>query len=892
MIDAARWTQLSPLVDRALDLTDEARESWLVELATTDPDSARDVRELLSNDSARGGTGTLTRALNALTPQPAETEGTRIGDWTLLRTLGEGGMGSVWLADRSDGTFDGTAAVKLLNLRGLGGAGLARFRQEGTALARLTHPGIARLFDAGVRENGQPYLILEYIDGIRIDEWCDEQRLTVPQRIALFLTTCDAVAHAHAHFVIHRDIKPSNILVTTDGTVKLLDFGVARLAQQDGTDADSTPLPFTPAYAAPEQLAAKPESAATDVYSLGVLLYSMLTGKMPARPPVAASSAAAWILSADAAARRSSSSALPKMLRGDLDAILARALEQDPSHRYQTVTAFADDLRRTTRHEGVSVRQGTTTERVARFVRRNSVAVFTGGTIALALLTATGVSWRQTRVAEAARDKASRALQLARATGDMQVAMMSMVGPGGRALTPSELLGMARKSVETQHQNDPAILSALLGFLAERYADLNDLGNQGAVLAAAAQAAHQANDTPSEATNLCLAAWVMLQAGQTDSAAVRLREGMALLPKVRPDTSGAIIACNSARSRQFTAAGKFDSAIVVTKQSVTLLEAEGDTLTSNYTVALNNLGLSQGMSGKTRDASGTFGRLKMLLQRGGRADTDGMLTIAGNHISQLVELGEFVAARDMLEREIAQIGPIENGSAIPLVLRYRGMQVYSRLRQADSVVAQARRLIADREAQNPRVQLEAYALLVNALLQLSNGPEAGRMYQAMQPMLVKAPPIPSMRVAAISAGAAIAAHGGKVVEALDTLNTFVRAFSKREGGGDQSLLGAYLRASALALQAGNPAEALAQARLAKRAAAIDSLTMTRSASYGDALIAESRALAAGHDPAAAAAAQQALVPLRFGYGTRHPHLLQIERWIADTLGAAGAGGTK
>ncbi len=896
MIDAVRWTQLSPLLDAALDLTGDAREHWLAELATTDPDGARDVRELLGSDSPRSGTstgtGTLTRALSGLTQPAQELAGERIGDWTLVSSLGVGGMGSVWLAQRSDGAFQGSAAVKLLNLRGLGGAGLERFRQEGTALARLTHPGIARLFDAGVRDSGQPYLILEYIDGVRIDEWCDEQRLTVAQRIALFLTTCDAVEHAHAHFVIHRDIKPSNILVTTGGTVKLLDFGVARLAQQDGAEADTSPLPFTPAYAAPEQLTAKPESAATDVYALGVLLYSLLTGRMPARPPVAASAAAAWVLSDDAAARQSSADALPKVLRGDLDAILARALEQDQSRRYQTVTAFADDLRRTTRHEAVSVRRGTTGERVARFVRRNRVGVLTGGTIALALLTATGVSWRQTRVAEAERDKASRALQLSRATGDMQVAMMSFVGPGGRALTPSEQLAMARKSVETQHQNDPAILSALLGFLAERYADLNDIESQSDVLFAAARAARRANDAVGEATNLCLTAWVMLQAGHADSAAVRLREGLSLLPKVRPDTTGTIIACNSARSRQFSAAGQFDSAIVVTRQSVALLEAGGDTLTSNYGVALNNLGMSQGMSGKTRDAARTFVRLATVMQRNGRENTEAMQVTAGNHIAALVELGELVTAREMLEREIARIGPSEKGAAVPLVLRYRGMQVYSRLKQSDSVVAQARRLITDPEAQNPRVQLEAYALLVDALLLTSNVPEARRVYLAMQPMLSKAPPIPSIRVAAIGASASMTARADGAVAALDTLSKFVRSVSKREGGGDQFLLGAYLRASALALQSGNPAAALVQARLAKRAAAVDSLATTRSAGYGDALAAEARALAAGHDPAAASAAQRALVPLRFGYGAGHPNLLQFERWIADTLGGGANLGTK
>ena len=260
-------------------------------------------------------------------------------------------MGEVWLASRADGRFEGRCAIKFLN-RSISHPGVAeRFLREGQALARLTHPHVARLLDAGTLEEGQPYLVLEYVPGTHIDRYCAEKSLDVKARVRLFVNVVSAVADAHANLIVHRDLKPSNVLVTREGVVKLLDFGIAKLLLDPQSSEGEAPptrwedTALTPEYSAPEQLLGEPVSTATDVYQLGMLLYVLLVGRHPlqiggtrtdkiraaleGRPPPASSFA---------------SGALRKQLRGDLDAILSMALRRDPQERYATAAALGEDL--------------------------------------------------------------------------------------------------------------------------------------------------------------------------------------------------------------------------------------------------------------------------------------------------------------------------------------------------------------------------------------------------------------------------------------------------------------------------------------------------------------------------------------------------------------------
>ncbi|HET8648144.1 MAG TPA: serine/threonine-protein kinase, partial [Vicinamibacteria bacterium] len=286
-----RWRELSTHLDRALDLDDEERSAWLASLRAEDGALAADLDALLQAHQALRGEGFLEGAAAApAAARQVSLAGHVVGAYRLRSLLGQGGMGSVWLAERADGRFEGVAAVKLLNASLFGRDGETRFRREGSILARLRHAHIAHLIDAGLTPAGHPYLVLEHVDGQRIDHYCDERRLGLEARIHLFLDVLEAVAHAHANLIVHRDIKPSNVLVTADGQVKLLDFGIAKLLEADGGGGDLAvtregEAALTPEYAAPEQLTGGDVTTATDVYALGVLLYVLLGGVHPTAKP-------------------------------------------------------------------------------------------------------------------------------------------------------------------------------------------------------------------------------------------------------------------------------------------------------------------------------------------------------------------------------------------------------------------------------------------------------------------------------------------------------------------------------------------------------------------------------------------------------------------------------
>ncbi len=405
------WQKISPYLDEALGMEDEERASWLASLRAKDPALASHLESLLSEHQVLSQEQFLEKGPPSPLPLEATMAGKSMGAYTLVSLIGEGGMGSVWLAERSDGRFKGRAAVKVLRVPLLAHTGGERFKREGTILARLAHPHIAQLLDAGVSPDGQPYLILEYIEGQDIVAYCDERRLGVEARLRLFLDVLAAVAHAHSNLIVHRDIKPSNVFVRTDGQVKLLDFGIAKLLEDEGAEGGATQLTreggaaLTPQYAAPEQVTGGPVTVATDVYAAGVLFYILLTGQHPAGPDAHSpadlikaiveteTQSPSRAMAADdaktvetAAANRSSNpEKLRRLLRGDLDTITTRALKKNPLERYNSAAAFADDIRRYLTHEPISARPDSITYRTAKFLRRNRAVVALTAT-ALALV--------------------------------------------------------------------------------------------------------------------------------------------------------------------------------------------------------------------------------------------------------------------------------------------------------------------------------------------------------------------------------------------------------------------------------------------------------------------------------------------------------------------------
>ncbi len=424
----------------------------------------------------------------------APTRGGRLGPYRLLRTLGEGGMGIVFLAERADEEYRQRVAVKVLRLGAAGGSVVTRFRRERQILAGLEHPNIARLLDGGSTPGGLPYLVMEYVEGVALDDFCDRQRLSLEGRIRLFLTVCEAVARAHQELVVHRDLKPGNILVATDGTVKLLDFGIAKLLGGEGglaPEATGTvERALTPGYASPEQVRGDLITPASDVYALGVILYRLLSGVHPyvlegvgpvegmrrileeePLPPSRRLSeeATARVL---AEARRLSPGALQRRLRGDLDGIVLKALAKDRRQRYATAEALARDLEAYLVGQPVVARRPTLTYRAGKFLRRNRVPVAVVAAFLILMVAAGWTLLEQSATSRRQRDKAER-------VAGVLVDLFEISDPGrsrGEQVTAREILDRGARRVRQELRDEPEVRAMLLDTIGRVYRQLGLYG--------------------------------------------------------------------------------------------------------------------------------------------------------------------------------------------------------------------------------------------------------------------------------------------------------------------------------------------------------------------------------------------------------------------------------
>ena len=377
------WQRVKSVVADAAELEGDERAQFVSRACADDTALRREVESVLAHAGDR-----LDRAADAMGDAAASTDdgfaGIRIGAYEIVREIGRGGMGAVYLARRADEEFDKLVAIKLLKRGTDTDEVLRRFCAERQILARLEHPNIAHLLDAGTSDDDLPYFVMEHVAGERITDFCSVRNLSVRERVELFLKVCGAVQFAHRNLVVHRDLKPGNILVTAEGEPKLLDFGIAKLVASDTDSPDATlTLPdqqrLTPGYASPEQVRGEPVSTLSDVYSLGALLYDLLAGESPHRFSVPQPAPTELFrVVAEQESRRASAVApaeLRRELRGDLDNILLTALRKEPERRYPGVTAFADDLRRYLERRPVRARPATASYKASRFIARNKLGV-------------------------------------------------------------------------------------------------------------------------------------------------------------------------------------------------------------------------------------------------------------------------------------------------------------------------------------------------------------------------------------------------------------------------------------------------------------------------------------------------------------------------------------
>ena len=490
---SAQWAVINRLLDEALALEPSQREAWLERLPAEHGSLKETLRGLLARQAGIETEAFLDTLPRMSEPPPPEGEpkpGDEIGPYRIIELIGRGGQGAVWLAQRVDGQLKRKLALKLPRLTWAEGLA-ARMERERDILGALDHPYIARLYDAGVDQRGRPFLALEHVEGVNLDRYCDEQRLDVRARVALFMMILEAVQHAHTALVVHRDLKPANILVNARGEPKLLDFGVSSLMDEAVLDGDDPSVrtatrAMTPRYASPEQVAGKRLGVGSDIYSLGVILHELLTGASPyaIRRPSAAeyervildgelrSASRAVLTDGIALARDTTPRRLVRTLQGDLDAVLLRAMALEPRDRYGTALALHDDLRRWLTGRPVQARTPSAWTSLRKFVVRNGLAV--GGiSAAIVAVAAAGVValWQ----AREAREEARRA----NATRDLLMGVFNDANPalhGGREMTARQLLESNEERLVDRLQGDPLLQADVLHSVASVWDRFGELG--------------------------------------------------------------------------------------------------------------------------------------------------------------------------------------------------------------------------------------------------------------------------------------------------------------------------------------------------------------------------------------------------------------------------------
>jgi len=462
------------LLRDAFDVEPDGREAWIAAQCGDDVALANELATLLAAHEPRlldEGAGALAARLAGDAEAEADGElapGTRIGAWTIEHRLGDGGMGTVYLAARDGDGYVQHGALKRIK-RGMDSAAvLARFRRERQILSRLAHPNIARLLDGGVSSDGRPYFVMEFVDGQTLREWISNAQPSLDARVDAFLAVCEAVAHAHRHLVVHRDIKPENVLVGSDGHPRLLDFGIAALLEDEAERTATQRRFLSRAYAAPEQLAGDATTTATDVYQLGVLLFELLAGARYAGAR-SGSASSGWLARAQAEADEATRRAVPAArLRGDAAIVLARAVDADPARRYPTVEAFAADVRAWRDGRPVTARADRMAYRLRRFVGRHRVATAAAALAFAAVVAGSALALWQARRAEAEA-------RLARASQAFLTSVFDGAAPdaaAGERVTARELLDRGSERIDGELADQPRLRGEMLLTIGVLYAQL------------------------------------------------------------------------------------------------------------------------------------------------------------------------------------------------------------------------------------------------------------------------------------------------------------------------------------------------------------------------------------------------------------------------------------
>ncbi|MFN0179902.1 MAG: tetratricopeptide repeat protein [Gemmatimonadales bacterium] len=673
------WSRMEAVFFGALELAIEDRPAFLDRACGGDAALRAEVEAVLAAHQSVGGTRDTDRLLSpeATGPGAGLPAGTRIGAYQIEAMVGRGGMGEVYRARRADRQYEQLVALKVMRPGRDTDDLMARFRTERQILARLQHPNIATLLDGGVTPTGQPYLVMQYVDGVPITRYAADRGLDPTERLRLFATVCDAVQFAHQNLVVHRDLKPSNILVTAEGAVRLLDFGIAKLLDVDAGAGSTTGelLLLTPEHAAPEQFLGGSITTATDGYALGVLLYELLTGSRPfqftpatALPravcqddPIAPSAAAADPERL-ARAKVDRPPVEAAVIAGDLDAIVLKALRKEPERRYLTAAELAEDVRRYLAGFPVQARPETFGYVAARFIRRNRFAVMASTALAIAIAALTVVS---IRFAVTSRAQA-RAIAEER---DVAVQVSSFlenlfkspdpfaVGPSRRdTLRVGAILAEGARKVTTELADQPALQARLLGILGRAETDLGRLDAALPLLEAAVTRRREVSGPDASETAILERALgvTLWQLGKAARAETLFRRAVAALARDSIGQRRERIKAVSALGNSLMAQGRFPEAEAEYRQAVSLAEIEYPADDTEMAGRLSDLAMALNAQARRPEAESLLRRAITIERTANGPDHPRVATPLGNLATVLIDLGRLDDA-EQLAREALTI---------------------------------------------------------------------------------------------------------------------------------------------------------------------------------------------------------------------------------------------
>lgn len=709
------WQKLKRIFNQAIEIDEAERKMFVDKACGEDRVLKKEVLSLLKAHEIPGKLDYRPDHLvkSAFSRQKTGSrKGEQIGPYKILDELGHGGMGSVFLAERADGQFRQQVALKLLRTGFTSENQTRRFLAERQILASLNHENIARLLDGGVTGDGQPWFALEYVDGHPIDVYCNERQLTLKQRLNLFLKVCDAVQTAHRKLIIHRDLKPSNVLVTEDGTVKLLDFGIAKVLNQEDILQESVPLtrtgllPLTPAYASPEQVRGEPITTASDIYQLGVMLYELLTGFRPytvsgktpseveriiceeeptwpstavTKPAKAEGDHIMEIPEPSAGIRKKNPEQLQKHLRGDLDIIVMKSLRKEPDRRYESADQLAADIRFYLTGKPVAAHPDSRKYRAGKFIQRHKTGFMSTLVIVLLLIGyAVTITWhsQQTQAAlEQAQTETARAEQIT----DYLLGLFEASDPAetlGDTVTAGMLLERGIQQAE-QLDGQPQVQAEMFDIVGQVYSRLGQYGQAEELLNRALQIRNEIHGEYHEttaATKVRLATALHLS-GNYDEAEPLLRDALTVQEQILEPEDPAVASTLSTLGGVLKSLGKYDEAEAMLYDALELQRRIFETEHLDISETLNILGLLMERRGDLESA-GIAMREALEIRRNLLSDLDPRVTMSLNNLGMLLrKKGDYEAAepfyREALSLKQSLYG--ENHPSIAVTLNGLGL---------------------------------------------------------------------------------------------------------------------------------------------------------------------------------------------------------------------------